>query len=112
MSDNGTNGRNGRGGQGAVLDPHHVRASLRMIQRAVNNGWNIKDEWLELIPAEAVEILTTSPDERNRLRAMELIQAMIRDATSAAVALDKIERLDDDRPTEIVYDVRIPGTDD
>lgn len=96
----------GDGGEGGVdlfeQPGGRSRESLRLIQRAVRNGWKIDPKWLEAVPKETMRIMLSSKDERNRLRAAELMQAIHRDATNAAISLDKIERLDDGRATEHV----------
>jgi len=77
--------------------------SVRLVHRAVVNGWDIKPEWKQVIPKFAMQILAdTSRKERDRLRAMELIRAMERDNLDAAVAYDKINRLESGQTTENV----------
>ena len=76
-----------------------VRRSLQIIQRAAENGWLIKDEWLEALPKVAVQIAATG-NPREKLRALEVLRAMMRDRVDAAVMLDKIERLDAGEATE------------
>jgi len=110
MSDgNGQNGGNGSpqqlptGGEGGLQlmeqSGGRVRRSLQIIQRAAENGWLIKDEWLEALPKVAVQIAATG-NPREKLRALEVLRAMMRDRVDAAVMLDKIERLDAGEATE------------
>lgn len=115
------NGGNGHvdhgGGNGGILDPldrTRQRESLRLIQRAVHNGWHIKDEWLREVPKLAAKIMADSQDERNRLRAAQLLEDILARACDAAIALDKIERLDGGQATERVeaIQVNIPGEAD
>lgn len=86
-----------------IIDPKRVRSSLRTLQRAVENGWEVPDGLIRAAPMIVGTILT----DRNmgaaaRLRAAEVLSAMVRDRVSAAVALDRIERLDDGSATERV----------
>ena len=81
-----------------IIDPKamKVRESLRMVQRAVLNGWDVPDEARNSLPLECYAIATDSErPARDRLRAMEVLRAMAKDNLDAAMALDKIERLDD-----------------
>ena len=80
-----------------IIDPKamKVRESLRMVQRAVLNGWDVPDEARNSLPLECYAI-ATDPERpaRDKLRAMEVLRAMAKDNLDAAMALDKIERLD------------------
>ena len=112
MTDGNGNGKDGngngtpthsRGGEGGLQlmeqSGGRVRRSLQIIQRAAENGWLIKDEWLEALPKVAVQIAATG-NPREKLRALEVLRAMMRDRVDAAVMLDKIERLDAGEATE------------
>lgn len=91
----------GQGDAARLIDPHHKRASLRVIQRAVERGWKIPEEWYDTLPGVAAKI-AASPDSnpRDRLRALEVLRGMASDSVTAAIALDKIERLDTGGSTE------------
>jgi len=78
------------------------RESLVMIKRAVTNAWNIPDELKEKIPLMMAKIAVESKLERNRIRAVEVLRYMSKDNLDAAVALDRVERLDEGKSTEIM----------
>jgi hypothetical protein len=87
-------------------DGHHNRADLAMIERAVRHGWKIPLEWTDKLPEVAARIAAdTGKNDRERLRALELIAALLRDNVAAAVQLDKINRLDAGESTENVRQV-------
>lgn len=95
------NGHAGGQGVAALIDPHHKRASLRVIQRAVERGWKIPDEWYDTLPGVALKIAASADSNpRDRLRALEVLRGMASDSVTAAIALDKIERLDTGGVTE------------
>ena len=98
------------GGQGELIDPHHQRESMRIITMAVNKGWNIPEQWMDKLPAIAAKIATGSGSDRDRLRALEVLKSMAKDRFDAACELNKIERLDKHQPTEIIFNVTVPGT--
>src|SRR5688572_21204348 len=114
----GTNGHSGNGrangveshapsgGKGAALlgeDPRHLRRDLAHLRRAARQGWNIPDELLAELPAIAAKIAKDAKaGPRTQLRAVECVRAMEADNVAAALALDKVNRLDDDKPTENV----------
>ena len=100
------------GGLGEPIDPHHQRESMRIITMAVNKGWNIPEQWMEKMPAIAAQIATKSTSDRDRLRALEVLKAMAKDRFDAACELNKIERLDKHQPTEIIFNVTVPGSKD
>lgn len=86
-----------------IVDPKRVRSSLRTLQRAVENGWEVPQNLIQAAPL----IVGTILSDRNmsaaaRLRAAEVLSAMVRDRVNAAIALDRIERLDEGSATERV----------
>lgn len=88
-----------------VLDepPARQRSALRLLQRAVTHGWKIPDAVMEQAPEICSRILSDDMAQpRDRLRAAEVLAAMARDKVNAAIALDKMERLDDGEATERV----------
>ena len=88
-----------------IIDPNawKVRASLRTLQRAVINGWDVPAEAKKDLPSMCLAIAMDSErPERDRLRAIEVLRAMERDNLEAAQALDRIERLDNGQSTENV----------
>lgn len=95
-----------------IVTPRHTRASLNLIKRAVEKGWNIPQDWIDRLPAIAAKIATGGGNDRDRLRALEVLKAMLDSRINAAIALDKIERLDGGKPTDITttFNVKVPGT--
>ena len=88
-----------------VLDepPNRQRAALRLLQRAVTQGWEIPEAVWRAAPGICSRILANEgATARDRLRAAEVLAAMARDKVNAAIALDKMERLDDGEATERV----------
>lgn len=78
-----------------------------MIERAVRKGWKIPEDWTDKLPEVAARIAADpGKHDRDRLRALELIATLLRDNVSAAVALDKINRLDQGKATENVATVQ------
>jgi hypothetical protein len=81
-------------------DRGHDRETLRMLARAVRNRWPIPDDIRAAAPLIAKRIALTGNNDRERLRAIELLAALDRDNIAALVALDKVERLDGGEATE------------
>ena len=77
-----------------------MTAALRLLERAVRNAWDIPPELAKQLPEFANEMLRTARDERSRIRAAELIVAMNKANVDLAIAVDKVNRLDDGKPTE------------
>lgn len=83
------------------IDKRNQKASLRLLKRAVTAGWKIPDAVMEQAPDICSRILNDDLSQsRDRLRAAEVLAAMMRDKVAAAIALDKMERLDDGQATE------------
>lgn len=81
--------------------PTNIRSSLRTLQRAVNEGWQIPEAIIRAAPHICAKILMdNSASPREQLRAAEVLATMMRDTVSAAIALDKMERLDGGEATE------------
>lgn len=75
--------------------------SLRIILRAVREGWQIPEAMYDIAPRVAASMLADKTlGARDRLRAIEILTAMARDKVSAAIALDKIQRLDGGEATD------------
>ena len=81
-------------------DSNHARQGLQMITTAVINGWDIPTMIMREAPKYCAQILVNG-DNREKLRAMELINRMRDSNINAIVAMDRISRLDDGKPTEI-----------
>ena len=113
MAENGQNEQNLPEPIG-VLGParpngYGTRADLRIIQRAVENGWEVPPEWMQQLPKIAAQIAGNSKDERNRLRALEVLKGLAKDRFDAALALNDIyrhDRLTDDIARRIADDIR------
>lgn len=87
--------------QNSLIDPKRVRSSLRIIQQAVEQGWDIPASVVEALPRVVSEILfDESAPLRDRLRAAQVIASLVKCRVDAAIALDKIERLEAGNPTE------------
>lgn len=85
------------------IDKRNQKASLRLLQRAVTAGWKIPDAVMEQAPDICARILNDDLSQsRDRLRAAEVLAAMMRDKVTAAIALDKMERLEDGEATDRV----------
>jgi hypothetical protein len=87
----------------AALDepPARQKAALRLLQRAVSEGWEIPESVWKAAPGICTRILAdASVHPRDRLRATEVLAAMARDKINAAIALDKIERLESGTATD------------
>lgn len=81
--------------------PARQKAALRLLQRAVSEGWQIPDALWRAAPAMCARIMVDDQsDSRDRLRAAEVLAAMARDKVNAAIALDKIERLESGTATD------------
>jgi hypothetical protein len=84
-----------------IIDPKRIRSSLRVLQRAVDNGWNVPQNIIDIAPRVVASILTDrNVGDSTRLRAAEVLASMMRDRVNAAISLDKIERLDSGTATE------------
>lgn len=89
----------------SVVDepPKRMKESLRLLQRAVSEGWQIPSTVWSSAPDICTRILADeNATPRDRLRATEVLAAMARDKVNAAIALDKIERLEGGDATERV----------
>lgn len=86
-----------------VAEDRNRKSALRLLQRAISNGWQIPDEIMQQAPEVCARILNDDMSQsRDRLRAAEVLAAMVRDRINTAIALDKIERLDHGEATERV----------
>jgi len=77
-------------------------AALTILKRAVYNGWEIHPEIIESIPKLAALIIANGESDRDKLRAMEVLQRLVRDRWEAAIELDRIQRLERGEATERV----------
>ena len=85
-----------------LAEDGHERAGLRLIRRAIHGRWQIPDLLLEQLPKHVISLLVNARNEREKLRAAEVLVAMNRDNIAALVHADKIERLDSGKATDRV----------
>lgn len=85
-----------------LVERTHERAGLRLVRRAIHGRWAVPDELLESLPRVVTGMVANAKTDRERLRAVEVLVAMQRDNMAALQAADKIERLDDGNPTEVI----------
>ena len=77
------------------------RSSLIVIQRAVEKGWNVPQRIIDQVPEIVAQIMNDGlAPVRDRLRATEVLASLVKHRVEAAIALDKIERLDGGEATE------------
>jgi hypothetical protein len=86
----------------AVIEPGHTRADLRRLRQALAGGWDIPAELREQLPRVVVGMIRDARNDRDRLRAIEVLVAMQRDNVQAVALADRIERLDSGEATERV----------
>ena len=82
--------------------PTTVRSGLRIIERAIRNGWQIPPHVMASLPEMVTQIAETTEHERDRLRAVDVLLAMDRANSDALQAADRVERLDGGGATERV----------
>lgn len=85
-----------------LIEKRHERAGLRLVRRAIHGRWAVPDELLASLPRVVTGMVANARTDRERLRAVEVLVAMQRDNMAALQAADKIERLDDGSPTEVI----------
>lgn len=77
--------------------------TISILRRAVISGWDIPQQVMDAIPRIAAGIaLSKETDSRDKLRAIEVVQRLIRDRWEAAIELDRIHRLERGEATERV----------
>lgn len=77
--------------------------SQRLVERAITNGWAIKDEWKAHLPA-VLATMAADPKrgDKSRRMAIQLLRQMEQDNVNALLEADRMERLDSGRATEHV----------
>lgn len=97
-----------------IKDPHHARETLRMVQSALAQGWQLPSGMLKDLPTLANEWANDAAlDERTRIRAAELLASMHAKNMDHLIALAKEVRLDtpgeatEKQKIEVVYIDRI-----
>jgi len=83
------------------LAASHTSESMQLLRRAIVEGWQIPPEIMSAAPKIAARILLEGTS-REKLRAMDVLNRMRDSNIQAMLALDKVDRLNDGSPTEIV----------
>lgn len=88
-------------------DPHHARETMLFLRRALLNGW-ISDPFVKrLIPVVPKKlgkiILNKKSSARLVIMASKTFGGLVKNDTDVAIALDRMERLEDGDPTDIVH---------
>lgn len=95
-------GGNG-GGSSQVLadlgDRRHKRETYMMLSRAVQTGLAMPADTLKAAVSTAIKDMSEAAPS-TRARAREFLLSVQKHSVDAAIALDKIERLDEGKPTE------------
>jgi hypothetical protein len=89
-------------GRGAsdLVRPDKPRGDLRLLRRAILNGWQIPEEVYATLPRIVLGILTNSQTGREKLAAIRALTTMHKDNVDTFVAADRSERLDEGKATE------------
>ena len=84
-----------------LKDDSHLRAHLKMMQRAITEQWDIPTHIRTQLVKKLVEIIQ-DPDTSDRaiIGASKVIQSMAKDNLDGYIAADKIVRLDGGEATE------------
>ena len=77
-------------------------SAIMILKKAVYQGWEVHPEIIESIPKLAALIIANGESDRDKLRAMEVLQRLVRDRWEAAIELDRIMRLERGDATERV----------
>lgn len=85
-----------------LIEPKHERAGLRLLRRAIHGRWDIPEQLLDQLPRLVTQIAASSQNDREKLRAVEVLVSMNRDNINALALADKVERLEEGTPTEVV----------
>jgi hypothetical protein len=56
-------------------DLHPGKANMRLIRRAIKNGWNVPEEYKAAVVEQMAKVATESDDERNRIAASKVLVA-------------------------------------
>ena len=89
-------------GKGAseLVRPDKPRADLRLLERAIRQGWDIPEEVYRTLPRIVVGILTGSQTAREKLAAVRALTTMHKDNVDTFSVLDRSTRLDEGLATE------------
>lgn len=87
------------GGRGELQK--HALSTMQTLRAAISQGWNIKPEWLQLLPGVLTAIaLDPKSPRREKRQAVRTLAMMHASNIRQAEVLDKMNRLDDGQPTE------------
>ena len=96
---------------GAALEisSNRPRKDILFLRRAAVNGWDIKQESYDRLPAICAAIIADpGSSKRERMAAIRAIQSMDKNRLSAIALHDRITRLDAGLPTEVVdHNIRV-----
>lgn len=87
--------------KGDLADGNRKRSTYVMLQRAINSAMDLPEGTLKAAAGTAIRDLNDK-DGRVRARAREFLLKLQDSGVAAAIGLDKIERLDDGGPTDIL----------
>ena len=76
------------------------RGDLRLLERAIRQGWDIPTEVYRSLPRIVVGILTGSQSAREKLAAVRALTTMHKDNVDTFAVLDRSARLDEGKATE------------
>lgn len=97
---------NGEAAQSPILDDleddHRKRGTYRMLERALRAGLDMPETVMTAAVNTAIKDMAEK-DGRIRARAREFLLAVQTKSVEAAIALDKIDRLDGDKPTDRLH---------
>ena len=84
------------------IDPHHRRNDLAMLRSAVARGFDVPPDAVRRVGEWAFSTMNddTEGDGRVRAQAAKLLLELAKHNLNVVVELDKIDRLDDGKPTE------------
>lgn len=88
-----------------------IRETLMILRRAIKAGWPMTPEALKDGIATAHEIARNGETERDRIAAAKVLAVMHGQNIGLMQELDKQTRLDKETPTEIVFNVTVPGVE-
>lgn len=89
----------------------HIRETLAILRRAIKAGWPMTPEALRDGIATAHDIARNGETERDRIAAAKVLAVMHGQNIGLMQELDKQTRLDKETPTEIVFNVTVPGAE-
>ena len=94
----------GQGGQVSVAaDPHRIESDAIMVRMALRRGWDVPDAAKKVLPARFAEAASQALEVGNidaAVKCGDLVRRFEADNVTKFVAVDKADRLDQDKPTE------------